>query len=212
MTAKPEPDTRRDIDIVKQQVLALLPDIRIEQLKVAHPGVDDDGIWSFRREGKKDEISLESSTYNVPFLVESTASEERTTASTIEEAVEVVRRFFSLPYVTEGYGVPPEQPVTPGQAADYVGIYVLDKEPRIVMTLTNPFLKFGKIECWSPIFQCPFPAKIEPSAAKERFFQISFTGIPGKKEDFHGVGLCTREVVVTAIKKMFEGLNPPMVR
>ena len=119
----------------------------------------------------------------------------------------------SLPYVTEGYDIPPEQLVTPGAAADYVGIYVLDDEPRIVMTLTNPFLKFGKIESWSPVFECALPVAITPQKEKkERFFQIWFTGIPSAKEEFARAGLCVRRVRVTAISKMFEGENPPPER
>ncbi len=121
-------------------------------------------------------------------------------------------RMKPLPYVTEGYDLPSEQRVAPGQPAHYIGIYVLDDEPRIVMTLTNPFLKFGTVECWSPIFECELPLKIEPSSKKERFFQISFTGIPGAKEEFRRTGLCTRAVIVKGIKRMFEGENPPMVR
>jgi hypothetical protein len=44
----------------------------------------------------------------------------------------------SLPHVTEGLALPAEQPLVAGQRNDYVGIYVIDEEPRIVMTLSNP--------------------------------------------------------------------------
>jgi hypothetical protein len=118
-----------------------------------------------------------------------------------------------LPYVSAGYEVPSEQPVIPGKPADYIGIYVIDEEPRIVVELTSEFLKFGKIERWSPTFECAFPFPIEPQKEKkERFFQITFTGTPGKKEDFRRTALCDRRVVVTAITKMFEGEQSPMVR
>ncbi len=84
-----------DIDIIKERIRVLLPDVKIEQLKVVHPGADDDGLWFFRRDGKKEHLQLESSTYDVPFIVETTASGDCSTAPTIEEAVEAVRRFFS---------------------------------------------------------------------------------------------------------------------
>jgi len=118
-----------------------------------------------------------------------------------------------LPYVSVGYDVPAVQPVNPGQAADYIGIYVIDEEPRIVMILTNEFLKSGKTERWSPVFECSIPVAIDSKEEKkERFFQISFTGIPGNKEGFKRTALCDRQVIVTAITKMFEGEMPPMVR
>ena len=117
-----------------------------------------------------------------------------------------------LPYITEGLDLPREQPLVPGEAHDYVGIYVLDEEPRIVVTLTNSFLKFGKTENWAPVFKCEFPMTIAPSEKKERYFQIRFTGIPGEREESVRAKLCVRNVAVVAIQKMFEGENPPMVR
>jgi hypothetical protein len=84
---------RHDIDIIKEEVRAAFPDVKIEQLKVKHAGADDDGLWFFSREGKKEDIQLESSTYDLPFLVESSSG--RLTAKTIEEAVKFVRSHFS---------------------------------------------------------------------------------------------------------------------
>jgi len=60
----------RDIDIVLERVRALHPDAKIEQLKVSHPGVDDDGIWFFGIRGEKREIQIESSTGAAPFVIE----------------------------------------------------------------------------------------------------------------------------------------------
>ena len=108
--------------------------------------------------------------------------------------------------------MPPEQPVVPGEARDYVGIYVVDEEPRMVIALTNPVLKFGRIENWSPVFKCDLPIVISPSERKERFFQIRFTGIPSEREAFVRERLCVRSVAVVAIHKMFEGQNLPIVR
>jgi hypothetical protein len=85
---------RHEIDTIQEQVRAVMPDVKIEQLKVLHPRVDDDGIWTFRREGKKEEVSLESSTGRAPFLVESTTSEQRFIASKVEEAIQAVQAFL----------------------------------------------------------------------------------------------------------------------
>jgi hypothetical protein len=117
-----------------------------------------------------------------------------------------------LPYVTQGLDLPPEQPMVPGQAHGYVGIYVVDEEPRIVMTLSSPFLKFSTVENWAPVFECALPVVIAGPEKKERFFQIRFTGIPGEREAFVSGKLCVRSVRVISIQKMFEGENPPIVR
>ena len=118
----------------------------------------------------------------------------------------------SLPSVSKGLVLPREQPVTPGEARDYIGIYAFDDEPRLVITLTDEPLKFGKVENWSPIFRCDLPLEIETSKKTERFFQIHFTGIPGHREAFVSGKLCVRDVVVTAIKKMSEGKLPEIYR
>jgi hypothetical protein len=35
--------------------------IHIEQLKVKHPGADDDGLWFINIKGQKEEVQIESS-------------------------------------------------------------------------------------------------------------------------------------------------------
>jgi len=88
---------RHDIDIIKERIHAILPDVKIEQLQVSHPGADDDGLWFFRREGKIHHMQLESSTYDLPFIIESTDTPTASIAASIDEAVEAVREFFSRP-------------------------------------------------------------------------------------------------------------------
>jgi hypothetical protein len=85
---------RHDIDIIRERILAAIPDAKFEQLQCTHPA-DDDRIWFVRREGKNEEVQLESSSYSVPFLIESTSSPERLTVSTIDEAVEAVLRLLT---------------------------------------------------------------------------------------------------------------------
>jgi len=84
-----------NIDIVKERVRVMLPGVKIEQLRCSH-GADDDGLWFFRCAGTEREIQLESSTYNVPFLVESNESGGKQTVSTIDEAVAAVCAFFRV--------------------------------------------------------------------------------------------------------------------
>lgn len=60
----------RDIDIVINRVRALYPDVNLEQLKVSHPGIDDDGLWFFSLEGLRKDVQVESSTGTAPFTVE----------------------------------------------------------------------------------------------------------------------------------------------
>jgi len=80
----------RDIDAIIRQLRLAQPNVRIEQLKVAHPGADDDGIWFFHHPATDVEVQLESSTGNCPFLVESTDSTDRLQAGTVQQAVLLV--------------------------------------------------------------------------------------------------------------------------
>jgi hypothetical protein len=82
-----------DIDIISERVRSALPDVKIEQLRCTH-AADDDGVWFFRRDGKKEELQFESSSHDFPFLIETSTSEDRRTVHTLEEAVEAVRSFF----------------------------------------------------------------------------------------------------------------------
>ena len=85
----------RDIDTIKDRVRSLISDVEVRQLQCAH-AADDDGLWFFRRAGKKDEIQLESSTGDLPFLVEHdrTKAGKGKTVITVEEAVQEVQAFL----------------------------------------------------------------------------------------------------------------------
>jgi hypothetical protein len=76
----------RDIDRIIAEVRKALPQISIEQLQVAHPGADDDGIWFFSSPAGV-EFQLESHSGNCPFLIEQSTSPARITSTTIEHAV-----------------------------------------------------------------------------------------------------------------------------
>jgi len=83
----------QDIDIVSERAFAEVPGLKIERLRHAH-AADDDGVWFIRRGGEKDEMQLESSTGDFPFLVETSSSSERRTVATVDEAVTLIRSFF----------------------------------------------------------------------------------------------------------------------
>jgi hypothetical protein len=86
----------RDIDRVIAVLRHRFPELTCEQLRVAHPGADDDGLWFFRHPPAAVEVQLESSEGNVPFLVEGTDSEARDTAHTVDEAVALVTTRLGL--------------------------------------------------------------------------------------------------------------------
>jgi len=65
------------------------PEISIEQVRVSHPGADDDGVWFVRHPRGLTEVQIESSTGRPPFLIESELAPP-TRASTIEAAVRLV--------------------------------------------------------------------------------------------------------------------------
>ena len=80
----------RDIDAIIDKLRLAYPDISAEQLAVLHPGADDDGLWVFRHPASALDFQLESSTGACPLLAESSASADRLTADTIEQAVALV--------------------------------------------------------------------------------------------------------------------------
>ena len=80
-----------------------------------------------------------------------------------------------LPYLYSETDTPPDQPLTPGQPADYVAVYVVrGADSSIAVELSRRFLKFGKIESWYPVFECAVPselqATLDSAAADERYF------------------------------------------
>ena len=86
----------RDIDLIIEKLKADIPGVRIEQLKVNHPGADDDGLWFVNIYGRKGEVQLESSYGVCPFLIESDFNDSRFDAHSIEEAVATVKHLFGL--------------------------------------------------------------------------------------------------------------------
>jgi hypothetical protein len=88
----------RDIDQIIERVKRLIPDVKVQQLQVSHPGADDDGLWYFSLPGIVKDIQIESTYGMCPFLVEHDdmkSSSDAETARTVEEAVEKVVAYLT---------------------------------------------------------------------------------------------------------------------
>ena len=85
----------RDVDQIIQSLRNVNPIVKIEQLKVSHPG-DDDGIWFFEQPGSEFEVQIESHTGMCPFLIETDESNARYTANTVEETIEILVKLLHL--------------------------------------------------------------------------------------------------------------------
>lgn len=87
---------KRDVDLIIEQLIATVPGVRIEQLKVKHPGADNDGLWFINMSDQDGEVQIESSDGICPFLIESNFNNERFFGHTVQEVVATVKRHFSL--------------------------------------------------------------------------------------------------------------------
>lgn len=85
----------RDIDLVARELRTLFPDISIEQIRVEHPGADDDGLWFFRHPSSPIEAQLESTFGACPFLFESD-TRPPVQATTALDAVRMVSAALGL--------------------------------------------------------------------------------------------------------------------
>ena len=87
---------RRDIEAIADLLVSRMPGVTIQQLKVTHPGADDDGLWFVNHPSARYEAQLESPTGQCPFLVESDGTPDAETAGTVDEAVAAVQRRLDL--------------------------------------------------------------------------------------------------------------------
>jgi hypothetical protein len=86
----------RDIDQISQSIMNICPTVKVRQLRVSHPGTDDDGLWFFKRPGSESEVQIESSKGLCPFLIETDESDACFTTKSIEETVEVLTKLLHL--------------------------------------------------------------------------------------------------------------------
>ena len=82
----------RDIDQLISALQSTYPAIAVEQLRVRHPGADDDGVWFFTHPSGRGEVQVESSTGQAPFIVESDCEPPATVGSLGEAAALVAAR------------------------------------------------------------------------------------------------------------------------
>jgi hypothetical protein len=66
-----------------------------QQLRVRHPGADDDGLWFFTRPGSSNEVQIESPNGRCPFLIEHRKSDERRTGDTPEDVARTLRELLA---------------------------------------------------------------------------------------------------------------------
>ena len=78
----------RDVEKIIELIREISPATEVEQLKVSHPGADDDGLWFFSRPGRRFEVQIESSNGMCPFLIETNETNERFTANSVQETVQ----------------------------------------------------------------------------------------------------------------------------
>ncbi len=83
-------ENNRDIEKIIELVNEEFPNVEIYQLKVTHPA-DDDGIWYFwLSEKSDDEIQVENSYGQCPFLIETNRNNERKWGNSIKETVNII--------------------------------------------------------------------------------------------------------------------------
>ncbi|PHS10128.1 MAG: hypothetical protein COA78_11530 [Blastopirellula sp.] len=78
-----------DIDTIIYQLGIKHPQWVVTQLNVTHEA-DDNGLWFITKPDSDAEIQLESSSGNFPFLVESTNSNHRITATDVEATIQAI--------------------------------------------------------------------------------------------------------------------------
>lgn len=80
----------KDIDKIIAEVQKVFPNVNVWQLEVTHP-TDDNGIWYFwLGDNTDDEIQVENSFGNCPFLIETFRNDERLYVNTIVETVAII--------------------------------------------------------------------------------------------------------------------------
>jgi hypothetical protein len=86
----------RDIERIIGVIGEMYPAVEVRQLKVLHPGADDDGLWFFRQPESPFEVQLESSSGMCPFLIETGETPNRLTSNSIAETVQALAVLLHL--------------------------------------------------------------------------------------------------------------------
>jgi hypothetical protein len=86
----------RDVDKIIELVREICPAVEVRQLKVLHPGADDDGLWFFNQPESPFEVQIESAYGMCPFLIETYETPERFTANSVAETVQTLSALLHL--------------------------------------------------------------------------------------------------------------------
>lgn len=80
----------RDIVEIIRLVRERYPGVCVQQLEVKH-STDDDGIWYFwHPDNPNDDIQIENSDGNCPFLIETNRDDKAVSGDTIEQVVSLI--------------------------------------------------------------------------------------------------------------------------
>jgi hypothetical protein len=94
----------RDVEKIIERFRELHPAVKVSQLKVLHPGADDDGLWFFSHCESAFEVQIESPNGMCPFLIETDESDVRFTNNSIQETVQTVSGLLHLPRTETSLG------------------------------------------------------------------------------------------------------------
>ena len=86
----------RDVDRIIQLVRNVCPAVDVQQLRVSHPGADDDGLWYFDHPASEFQVQIESRDGMCPFLVETDENDNRLTGHSVEETVAILTRLLYI--------------------------------------------------------------------------------------------------------------------
>ena len=83
-----------DIDTIIDQIRSLFPAVHIERYRAKHTA-DVNGLWLFRLPGRTEEIQVESSTCNIPFLIGTLNARDSYIARNVAEAIATIQELLS---------------------------------------------------------------------------------------------------------------------
>ena len=86
----------RDVDRIIELVKEICPAVAVSQLRVVHPGADDDGLWYFDQPKSEFQVQIESPNGMCPFLVETDENDDRQTGRSVEETVKILTRLLQI--------------------------------------------------------------------------------------------------------------------
>lgn len=80
---------RRDIDEIIEKVTLRFPNVKVWQIEVKYP-TDDDGIWYFWLPENSDDLQIENSWGQCPFIIETNRNAQARHGDTVVEVVSII--------------------------------------------------------------------------------------------------------------------------